>query len=103
MPSAEIANACGGDPSDGILACYGADDQTMIVPGDQAPQSTISVNYVITHEHGHHIAAHRANAPLAALDFGRKRWSSYELVCANAIDGRLAPGDQGRQLPLQPG
>ena len=36
VPSAEIASECGGEPSDGILACYGASDQTMIVPGDQA-------------------------------------------------------------------
>src|SRR5690348_8933962 len=36
LPSSEIAKACGGDPSDGILACYGADEQRMYVPGDQA-------------------------------------------------------------------
>ena len=28
------------EPSDGILACYGANDQTMIVPGDQAAGAT---------------------------------------------------------------
>ncbi len=103
VPSSEIASACGGDPSDGILACYGASDQTMIVPGDQAAGSSISVNYVITHEYGHHIAAHRSNAPLAALDFGPKRWSSYELVCTNTIDGKLVPGDQGDNYLSNPG
>src|SRR4051812_22541468 len=95
VPSSEIARDCGGEPSDGILACYGGEDQTMIVPGDQPADSSVSVNYVITHEYGHHIAAHRSNAPLEALDFGPKRWSSYELVCSNTIDGRLAPGAEG--------
>jgi hypothetical protein len=103
LPSTEIADACGGKPSDGILACYGASDQTMIVPGDQATGSDISVNYVITHEYGHHIAAHRSNAPLEALDFGPKRWSSYELVCDSTIDGKLAPGDQGENYLSNPG
>src|SRR3954447_3768187 len=103
VPSAEVATECGGDPSDGILACYGADDQTMIVPGDQARESDVSVNYVIAHEYGHHIAAHRSNAPLNALDFGPKLWSSYELVCDNTLDGKLAPGDQGVNYLSNPG
>jgi hypothetical protein len=103
VPSSEIAKDCGGQPSDGILACYGSNDQTMIVPGDQPADSSVSVNYVITHEYGHHIAAHRSNAPLEALDFGPKRWSSYELVCSNTIDGKLAPGDQGANYLSNPG
>jgi hypothetical protein len=103
VPSSKVAKACGGKPSDGILACYGAEDQTMIVPGDQPADSSVPVDYVITHEYGHHIAAHRSNAPLAALDFGPKRWSSYELVCANTIDGKLAPGDQGTNYLSNPG
>ena len=58
---------------------------------------------MIAHEYGHHIAAHRSNAPLEALDFGPKRWSSYELVCSNTIDGKLAPGDQGANYLSNPG
>ena len=85
------------------LACYGANDKTMILPGDQPAGSDVSVNYVIAHEYGHHIAANRSNAPLAALDFGPKRWSSYELVCKNTIDGRLAPGDEGTNYLSNPG
>ena len=75
----------------------------MIVPGDQAAGSDISVDYVITHEYGHHIAAHRSNAPLNALDFGPKRWSSYELVCSNTLDGKLAPADEGANYLSNPG
>jgi hypothetical protein len=103
VPSSEIAGDCGGKPSDGILACYGSDDQTMIVPADQPADSTVSVNYVIAHEYGHHIALHRSNAPLEALDYGPKRWASYELVCANTIDGKLAPGDEGTNYLSNPG
>ena len=105
VPSAEMAVSCGseeGSDADApILACYFAGSRTMVLPGDQA--SDLSVEYVIAHEYGHHIAAHRSNAPLPALDFGPKRWSSYELVCQNAMDGRLAPGDQGDDYLLNPG
>src|SRR3954454_844224 len=103
VPAAEINGDCGGQDGDGILACYSGDDQTMIVPGDPPPDSTVSVNYVIAHEYGHHIARHRSNAPLSALDFGPKRWSSYELVCENTIRGRLAPGDEGVDYLSNPG
>jgi hypothetical protein len=103
VPSAEVARACGGEEGQGILACYGANDRTMIVPAEQATNSDISVNYVIAHEYGHHVAANRSNAPLRALDFGPKRWSSYELVCKNTADGRLTPGDQGENYLSNPG
>jgi hypothetical protein len=107
VASSEMARACGAEPddpdADAILACYGAGDRTMIVPGDQATDSEYSVNYVIAHEYGHHIAANRSNAPLRALDFGPKRWSSYELVCKNTQDGRLAPGDQSQYYRQNPG
>ena len=75
----------------------------MIVPDAQAAGSDVSVDYVIAHEYGHHIAAHRSNAPLDALDFGPKRWSSYELVCSNTLDGKLAPGDEGVNYLSNPG
>jgi hypothetical protein len=103
VPSTQVAEECGGDPEEGILACYDAERQLMVVPGDQAAGSGISVNYVITHEYGHHIAAHRSNAPLVAMDFGPKRWSSYELVCHYAADGKLAPGDERLNYLSNPG
>src|SRR4051795_5136766 len=103
VAAARVNHECGGSPGDGILACYGGNDQTMIVPDSQASGSDVSVDYVIAHEYGHHIAAHRSNAPLEALDFGPKRWSSYELVCSNTIDGKLAPGDEGDNYLANPG
>jgi hypothetical protein len=103
VPSAEINGDCGGQDGDGILACYSTDDQTMIVPGDAPADSSVSVNYVIAHEYGHHVAQHRSNAPLAAIDFGPKRWSSYELVCQKTSAGKLAPGDEGDNYAYNPG
>jgi hypothetical protein len=103
VPAADVDEQCGGHAGDGILACYSDSDQTMIVPDSQASGSDVSVDYVIAHEYGHHIAAHRSNAPLEALDFGPKRWSSYELVCANTVDGKLAPGDEGDNYRSNPG
>src|SRR3954470_19872149 len=43
VPSDEVATACGGRAGDGVLACYGDAEQTMIVPGDEAPDSAVSV------------------------------------------------------------
>jgi hypothetical protein len=103
VPTARVNTECGGSPGDGILACYGDRDETMIVPDAQDTGSDVSVDYVIAHEYGHHIAAHRSNAPLDALDYGPKRWASYELVCANALDGRLAPGNEGVDYLANPG
>jgi hypothetical protein len=103
VPAFEINSDCGGRDGDGILACYSSDEQTMVVPGDTSGDDSVSVNYVIAHEYGHHIAAHRSNAPLAALDFGPKKWSSYELVCTHTLDGKLAPGDQGANYLSNPG
>ena len=104
VPSSEIASACGGRAErrhPRLLRRRRPDDDRPRRPGRRA--ATISVNYVIAHEYGHHIAAHRSNAPLRALDFGPKRWSSYELVCTNTHGRQARARRPGRQLPLQPG
>ena len=97
---AEVVSACGGD--DGVLACYLPSSRTMIVPGEQAQGSDAPVNYVMAHEYGHHLAAARSNAPLAAVTYGPKYWSSYERVCSRTADGRLAVS-QTHALPRGPG
>src|SRR3954468_18126967 len=39
VPAAKVDRECGGSPGDGIVACYGDRDQTMIVPDSQATDS----------------------------------------------------------------
>jgi hypothetical protein len=100
----QIDTLCGGEAGDGILGCYGGSNSQMIVPSTGLDTTTAdgvySVRYVITHEYGHHIAANRSNAlyGATALDMGPKYWSSYELVCDQAIDKKLFPGYEGTNL-----
>jgi hypothetical protein len=98
-PLSQVGRVCGAD----ALACYSGQDSVLVAPGDD-PTSDISAEAVITHEYGHHVAAHRSNAPWSALDYGTKRWASYIQVCARAGQGRLFPGaeDSPRYL-LNPG
>lgn len=104
VPRGEVNADCGGTPDTAILACYSKARQRMVVPGDLgATASGVTVSYVITHEYGHHVAAHRSNAPLEAIAFGPKHWASYEMVCDRTIRGLLAPGDQGRNYLSNPG
>ena len=44
----------------------------------------VSAKGVLAHEYGHHIAASRLNPPFASVDYGTKRWATYEDVCAKA-------------------
>jgi hypothetical protein len=103
VPSSEVNTDCGGSEGDGVLGCYSSNDQTMTVPGDPPADSPVSVDYVIAHEYGHHIALHRSNAPFPAIDYGPKRWASYEMVCRRASDNKLAPGDEGANYAYNPG
>jgi hypothetical protein len=98
-PPATVSRTCGSSDS---VACYG--DNTMVVPGEQIAASTgLTTSYAIAHEYGHHIAAHRSNAPFSALDTGPKRWSSYERVCVRTSRGLLAPGNERALYRANPG
>jgi hypothetical protein len=105
--SREVASLCGGDESDGILACYGSRGQQMIVPSTGLTTTTedggYTTAYVLTHEYGHHVAANRTNQGFEAIDYGPKFWASQELVCDRAIRRKLAPGDEAGSYLRNPG
>jgi hypothetical protein len=90
LPLSGVQAVCGSQ----ALACY--DPQAQIIyasPDDQlnAPPA----KEIVTHEYGHHIANNRTDPPWSALDYGTKRWSSYENICAKAAAGTASPGDEG--------
>jgi hypothetical protein len=98
-PETQIGRVCGAS----ALACYSGQDSVLVGPGDD-PAADISAEAVITHEYGHHVAAHRSNAPWSALDYGTKRWASYINVCSRARAGQLFPGAEDfPQYQLNPG
>jgi hypothetical protein len=90
------------DPESEVLGCYVNNEMTVPSTGLDTPTvaGQYSVRYVLTHEYGHHIAAHRSNSLFSdvrglgagALDFGPKYWSSYEEVCNLTAHRKLFPG-----------
>ena len=97
LTSNEVEGICGRQ----ALACYGGD--YLFAPADD-PSINLSAEAVATHEYGHHVAHHRRNDPWAAIDYGTKRWSSYEQVCMKARSGRLHPGAEDEEhYELNPG
>ncbi len=95
MPIEELQEVCGED----AIGCYGFG--RMYVPGD--PVYGVAPMMVATHEYGHHIAAHRNNPPWAALDWGTKRWATYEEICPRAEAREVYPGDEASGYALNPG
>lgn len=83
----------------GALGCYG--NGKIVAIGQDA--QGVTAQSVVTHEYGHHVANNRVNDPWSAIDWGTKRWASYENVCAKARAGELVPGDEGRFYKLNPG
>jgi hypothetical protein len=98
-PLDEVQTTCGPE----ALACYSPAQSLIVTPGDP-PAADVSAEAVVTHEYGHHVAAHRLNPPWPAVDYGTKRWATYDQVCAQTKAGRLHPGSES--LPfytLNPG
>jgi hypothetical protein len=84
------------------LACYDPSSETIFAtPEDQLNEPP--AREIVTHEYGHHIAFNRTDAPWSAEDYGTKRWSSYEHVCARAVAGTASPGDEGSSYSQNPG
>jgi hypothetical protein len=94
-PLAEVAKICGPE----ALGCYG--DNEIIATGD--PVGAVSPTQIVAHEYGHHVAAHRANAPWNPIDWGPKRWATYAGICARARAGTAFPGDEDSHYLLNPG
>jgi hypothetical protein len=96
---AEVQQIC----SPTALACYVPSREIMVVPGEQTPQGEVSVEYVITHEYGHHVATNRRNEPWTAVAWGPKYWATQRAVCAGVAERRYFPGDQGENYVRNPG
>jgi hypothetical protein len=97
-PAEEVQSLCQSDEVDG---CYYPTSGQLISIGEDSQSST--VEEVLTHEFGHHIANNRFNDPWPAVAWGTKRWATYENVCTKTELGRAFPGDEGEHYLQNPG
>jgi hypothetical protein len=97
-PPAEVGILCYSHEADG---CYFPASGQIVTIGEDTPWST--VEEVVTHEYGHHVANHRLNDPWPAVAYGTKRWSTYEGVCQKEAAGAAFPGDEGEHYFQNPG
>ncbi len=90
----------------GAQACYYSGEDKIVLSGNDTPAPEgASREFVLAHEYGHHVAAHRESPPPfpAAIDWGTARWSSYEHVCQRSRAGALFPGNEGLHYFRDPG
>jgi hypothetical protein len=96
----EISTVCGAAEA---LACYAPDEDRMYVPGETPPNSPVPLEYIITHEFGHHIANHRKNAlgpafgistAEAGFALGPEYWATSQYICAGVQAKVFFPGDE---------
>lgn len=97
-PPAEVGALCQSAEVDG---CYFSGTGDLITTGEDTPWST--VEEVVAHEYGHHVATNRLNDPWPAVVYGTKRWATYEGVCQKAASGVAFPGDEGERYFQNPG
>jgi hypothetical protein len=97
-PPAEVGILCHTHEADG---CYFPARSEIVTVGEDTPWST--VEEVLTHEYGHHVAANRDNSPWPAIAYGAKRWATYAGVCQKEAAGAAFPGDEGEHYLQNPG
>jgi hypothetical protein len=98
-PFAEMQSVCRSTEADG---CYIFSNEEMVVPGDP-PADGAPIEEIVAHEYGHHIALNRSNWPWPAVEWGTKRWASYENVCKRVLAHTAFPGDEGENYFRNPG
>ncbi|MGE5282091.1 MAG: hypothetical protein ACM3N0_07190 [Chloroflexota bacterium] len=90
----------------GAEACYYVGEDKIVIGGyEEVGDSGDPLEYVLAHEYGHHVAAHR-RLPVpfgAAVNWGTERWASVEHVCQGRRRGRLFPGNEGSHYFQDPG
>src|SRR5919197_1413509 len=86
----EVASLCQAEEADG---CYFPASEQLVSIGQDSQYST--VEEVLTHEYGHHLARNRFNDPWSAVETGTKRWATLENVCRKTAIGLAFPGDEG--------
>ncbi|HXR31431.1 MAG TPA: hypothetical protein VN752_09870 [Solirubrobacterales bacterium] len=90
----------------GAEACYFVGENRIVIGGYEAMDGdSATFEFVLAHEYGHHVAAHREiPAPFGeAVDWGTARWASWENVCRGQRTGRLFPGDEAESYFENPG
>jgi hypothetical protein len=90
----------------GAQACYFAGEDRIVISGndDPAPDGA-GREFVLAHEYGHHVAAHR-DLPVpfpAAIDWGTERWASAAGVCGGFRAGDYLRGAGERSYYEDPG
>ena len=95
-PAGVVTRMCGDD----ALGCYFADDESIVLIGDEVElPDPLTVEQVLAHEYGHHVANHRSNSPWRAVAWGTKRWASFMEVCARVREG--SAGDRYDRYPAE--
>jgi len=95
-PASVVTRMCGDD----ALGCYFADDESIVVIGDEVElPDPLTVEQILVHEYGHHVANNRSNPPWRAVAWGTKRWASFMDVCARVREG--SAGDRYDRYPAE--